>query len=185
MLRRVDNASVFGSNKITGVFRKKKIFCYYFQVGKDYHDLGWDKATYDSALAQQQYEPWPLFIPLDGRQYWWYRDKIYWENDDLFPEQVHVLLLDRERQLARKIERATIRSAIPLGAQVVNARQPIPEDVKMFVWQRDNGRCVKCGSNQLLEFDHIIPVVMGGSNTARNIQLLCEIHNREKGGHLA
>ena len=55
----------------------------------------------------------------------------------------------------------------------------------MFVWRRDNGRCVVCGSQEKLEYDHIIPISMGGSNTERNIQLLCEKHNRSKGGNLA
>lgn len=59
-------------------------------------------------------------------------------------------------------------------------REPIPEDVKMFVWRRDEGKCVKCGSQMNLEFDHIIPLSKGGSNTERNIQLLCETCNRQK-----
>jgi len=60
-------------------------------------------------------------------------------------------------------------------------RQPIPEHVKMFVWQRDKGRCVKCGCQERLEYDHVIPLARGGSNTDRNIQLLCESCNRAKG----
>ena len=60
-------------------------------------------------------------------------------------------------------------------------REPIPEAVRLFVWQRDKGQCVKCGSRQRLEFDHVIPVAAGGSNTERNIQLLCESCNRAKG----
>ncbi len=63
-------------------------------------------------------------------------------------------------------------------------RQPIPDDVKMFVWQRDGGHCAKCGSQEKLEYDHIIPVSKGGSNTARNIQLLCEKCNRSKGANI-
>ena len=60
-------------------------------------------------------------------------------------------------------------------------REPIPQEVRIFVWQRDRGVCIKCGSPERLEFDHIIPLAKGGSNTARNIQLLCENCNRQKG----
>ena len=56
----------------------------------------------------------------------------------------------------------------------------IPFEVRIKVWRRDNGKCVKCGSRQNLEFDHIIPVSKGGSNTARNVELLCENCNRLK-----
>lgn len=63
-------------------------------------------------------------------------------------------------------------------------REPIPEQVRMFVWQRDRGRCVRCGCQERLEFDHIIALAHGGSNTERNIQLLCEACNRQKGTNI-
>lgn len=50
-------------------------------------------------------------------------------------------------------------------------RASIPKKVKQEVWQRDGGKCAECGSQEYLEYDHIIPVSKGGSNTARNIQL--------------
>ena len=56
----------------------------------------------------------------------------------------------------------------------------ISQDVKDAVWNRDSGKCVECGSNENLEFDHIIPFSKGGANTYRNIQLLCEKCNRSK-----
>ncbi len=56
----------------------------------------------------------------------------------------------------------------------------IPSSVKLSVWRRDTGKCVDCGSNEKLEYDHIIPVSKGGSNTERNVQLLCEKCNRQK-----
>jgi heme exporter protein D len=59
-------------------------------------------------------------------------------------------------------------------------RISISDDIKEVVWNRDGGKCVKCGSQENLEFDHIIPVSKGGGNTARNIQVLCEKCNREK-----
>lgn len=64
-------------------------------------------------------------------------------------------------------------------ANIMN-RKPIPGNVKRYVWKRDGGKCVQCGNNQKLEYDHIIPLSKGGSNTERNIQLLCEKCNREK-----
>lgn len=59
-------------------------------------------------------------------------------------------------------------------------REQIPEDVRMYVWRRDNGKCVLCNNNKNLEFDHIIPVSKGGGNTERNIQLLCSDCNKKK-----
>jgi 5-methylcytosine-specific restriction endonuclease McrA len=59
-------------------------------------------------------------------------------------------------------------------------RKPIPESVKHEVWRRDNGKCVQCGSNENIEFDHVIPFSKGGADTARNLQLLCQSCNREK-----
>jgi 5-methylcytosine-specific restriction endonuclease McrA len=66
------------------------------------------------------------------------------------------------------------------AAELQLGRKAIPSHVRIEVWRRDDGKCVACGSRKNLEFDHIIPVSKGGSNTARNIELLCETHNREK-----
>jgi hypothetical protein len=60
----------------------------------------------------------------------------------------------------------------------------ITEDVKDAVWRRDEGKCTQCGSNEDLEFDHIIPHSKGGANTKRNIQLLCEPCNRKKSDNI-
>jgi len=60
------------------------------------------------------------------------------------------------------------------------SRDAIPSAVRREVWRRDEGKCGKCGSRKNLEYDHIIPVAEGGSNTARNIELLCEACNRAK-----
>ena len=59
-------------------------------------------------------------------------------------------------------------------------REPISERIRNEVWRRDGGKCVECGSVYNLEFDHVIPVAKGGSNTARNLRILCEPCNRRK-----
>ena len=81
----------------------------------------------------------------------------------------------KQARLRREVEAFENASALPTAR-----REKIPESVQLFVWQRDQGRCVVCGSQERLEFDHIIPVSRGGSSTERNIQLLCETHNRQK-----
>ena len=63
-------------------------------------------------------------------------------------------------------------------------REAIPAAVRREVWQRDQGRCVDCGSKAKLEYDHTLPVSKGGSNTARNIELRCETCNRKKGARI-
>lgn len=57
----------------------------------------------------------------------------------------------------------------------------IPTDVKRQVWDRDGGKCVECGSQKDLHFDHIIPWAKGGSSIEPiNIQILCGKHNLKK-----
>lgn len=78
------------------------------------------------------------------------------------------------------------RNEIPLGNNLVSQLKTekrsrrISQKVKDKVWRRDEGKCVECGSNENLEFDHIIPFSKGGANTYRNIQLLCQNCNRSK-----
>lgn len=63
-------------------------------------------------------------------------------------------------------------------------REAIPRAVQRDVWQRDGGRCVECNTKENLCFDHIVPFSRGGSNSVRNLQLLCERCNSSKGNRL-
>lgn len=63
----------------------------------------------------------------------------------------------------------------------LNHRRIIPTPVKLEVWKRDEGKCVKCGATNELHFDHILPYSRGGTSlTAENVQLLCARHNLQK-----
>ena len=115
---------------------------------------------------------------------WWlYKGKFYVEDEALSLKQVSnraVALLAKRRRVDQKAELLASQAS----ELAEKGRDPIPDAVKTFVWQRDSGRCVECGTKQRLEFDHIIPLALGGSSSARNLQLLCEGCNRKKGATL-
>lgn len=67
------------------------------------------------------------------------------------------------------------------GAPGERNSRVIPQDVKIAVTLRDQGKCVQCGATEDLHFDHKVPWSRGGTNTANNIQLLCGPCNRRKG----
>jgi hypothetical protein len=81
---------------------------------------------------------------------------------------------------------AILEGAIALANQTRLTRQGgtptrhIPREIRQRVWQRYGGRCAECSAAQYLEFDHIIPVAKGGSNSDTNVQLLCRGCNLKK-----
>jgi hypothetical protein len=71
-----------------------------------------------------------------------------------------------------------------LVGSVADISRRIPQDVKVAVWQRDQGKCVQCGASSYLEFDHDIPFSKGGASTSGNIRLLCRRCNLVKGNRI-
>jgi 5-methylcytosine-specific restriction endonuclease McrA len=74
-----------------------------------------------------------------------------------------------KKRLARTEERRRSTAARPAPREPLLAAW-----VRMRVWWRDQGKCVRCGSREKLWFDYIIPVSRGGGNAEDNIRLLCE-----------
>ncbi|MDC0309294.1 HNH endonuclease [bacterium] len=61
----------------------------------------------------------------------------------------------------------------------------IPTHVKLEVMKRDKGKCVICGAQDELHFDHDIPFSKGGTSVkAENIQILCARHNLSKSDNI-
>jgi len=57
----------------------------------------------------------------------------------------------------------------------------ISSQVKKDVWKRDQGKCVICGDNKNLHFDHDLPFSRGGTSLlVNNVRLLCARCNLRK-----
>lgn len=142
------------------------------------------------SLSPEEYEQQaelPLFFGTDekSRDLWLFQNALYATAEVLEPIEVLAVLEERTNRVRARVGKAV--AALEQVESLAGAdarRAPIPEDVRIFVWRRDGGACVRCGSKSDLEFDHMIPISMGGANTARNLQLLCASCNRSKGGNL-
>lgn len=126
----------------------------------------------------------PVAVAEDAPRTWWmFRGRFFWEDEGLTADEVMALAHERERRRRRRIDRAVDMMLADAGAAGPR-REAIPEEVRRQVFRRDGGRCSRCGSGELLQFDHVIPVALGGASTADNLQLLCAPCNRDKGaGH--
>ncbi len=132
---------------------------------------------------QTKTEPILLFFTSTEREgaiFWIYQNCLYDTSGNYTLEQRKLLILeyaDKERQ---KFEKLKLKFESDSAKEIKYDRPRIPEEIRISVWRRDQGKCAQCGSRENLEYDHIIPVSKGGSTTIRNIELLCEKCNREK-----
>ena len=89
---------------------------------------------------------------------------------------------------------AYVKPAAPPRTQTSAAKaggatgRAIPAAVKRAVWRRDRGRCSyvdrtsgrRCGSQHLLQIDHVVPYAQGGAAEPNNLRLLCAAHHRHR-----
>jgi len=68
----------------------------------------------------------------------------------------------------------------PIG-KINIRRQPISEELRNKIFERDNCQCVKCGKTENLTIDHIIPFSVGGKTEEANLETLCRSCNSKKG----
>ncbi len=91
------------------------------------------------------------------------------ENDRLEKEEFKKQMIEKERK--KRLHKEALQELIESG-DIFNSytdkngkREIIPQDVMDKVWNRDGGRCVNCGIQENLEFDHIIPISKGGATS--------------------
>ena len=85
-------------------------------------------------------------------------------------------------QLEKRKFAATSR---PGASRPSTTARHIPAAVKRAVRERDKDQCAfvsdggkRCPARRMLEFDHQVPVALGGEATLENTRLLCRAHNQ-------
>lgn len=150
---------------------------YAIQSGRKVMELRWSKAQMGDAQQAQATEPVHLW--RDGRRnLWQFSDGFYWDDDGLDAEDIKALVLQRKRRLEQKLQSA--RSLMRAEENGRPTRTHISDELRRAVYERDGGCCVQCGSSFNLQYDHILPVALGGATTLENLQLLCADCNRRK-----
>jgi hypothetical protein len=136
-------------------------------------------------LAEQEHRP--VAVLTDGARTWWMvAGSVVSARVELDADDVAALLGERRERETRRLERAhALRARSGSTSGAAEGRRPVPRDVRLAVWERDGGRCVECGTDFDLQYDHVIPVALGGATTTENLQLLCGRCNRRKGAAIA
>lgn len=141
-----------------------------------------DSLRIRAAVAEESPFRWDSFynerlkrwdsVFLFGKRFWTL------ESKDRGLNEVELALRFRDTVFRDKKRWERIEGRV--SARPSSKRKAIPVKIQSFVLERDGRQCVQCGSQTDLQFDHIIPLEAGGSNTAQNIQVLCLKCNLEK-----
>jgi len=105
----------------------------------------------------------------------------------LFQDREFLLLFQdllKRSSIAQRLQAST-----PLASEPIKRPRSLPSWLRKGVFFRDRGRCQSCGRDisglldldNILHYDHLLPLHSGGTNEATNFQLLCLDCNLQKG----
>lgn len=179
MLRKAENVSLYHQ---PGFWTGKGPAI--LQVGRNSYRLSkFTKQEWADAQERQLQNPIAI-TSIGDRRYWQFENRFYWENEGLRSMEIKALLIVKNQRRQQQIDRAKDTVAMGSAPRAATARRAIPDDVKQYIWARDEARCRSCGSTSELQFDHVIPLAMGGSSNVENLQVLCGPCNRRKSAGL-
>ena len=124
---------------------------YFHLEGDRAGDVVWRRRAFEAMQAEQESRPVELFR-RDGRTYWTFEHRVFWEDDDLGSRDVLALVRERQRRARRALDRAHAGLAGEAGGWA-EARPPSASR-KQATGNRqratDNGQWDDVGSHCLL-----------------------------------
>ena len=128
-------------------------------------------------LARSQSDLPILVTRQDGRRWWWFRDRFWWDDQGLASADVRMIVLEADLDRKQRAEALAKARAAILGGDHVTAAPlpPAAQVVRFAVWCRNKGRCVDCGTSERVAFDRILQFDERGLDAASNIELRCEL----------
>jgi hypothetical protein len=144
-----------------------------YRLHSNDHYVNCSSGQYEHLAGVQRTTP-VLVTAKSGWHWWWYRDRFWWADRKMSVREIEstILAIDLSSESQREaFERA--QASLVGRKDGVSPADALPEQVRREVWIRDRGRCVDCGVASSLAFDHVLPVAVGGSDTAPNLELRC------------
>lgn len=96
------------------------------------------------------------------------------------PDKIHWLMSQLRRSLKNYIQWEEYNSTKAVKRRKANGYTS-KENVREWVFTTYGKICLKCGSKDDIQLDHIVPINGGGKNVLSNLQPLCKSCNVSKG----
>jgi|GEM_PF-5749508 len=146
-------------------------------------------------------EEWFFFLSAEERLAWmylksWVRDGNLSQKSPGVAPSKSSRVAAHEWNITHQAVESMIQAAVTAGELIVGeetwevtdkqgfvteGRPAIPIEIKRAVIERDGFKCLVCGLENNLSFDHILPYSLGGEDSIENLQILCMGCNLKKG----
>jgi hypothetical protein len=151
--------------------RRRKVVMFRLHSGQHFVDCSEERFE---LLSHRQRTSPQLVSRVDGRRWWWYRDRFWWDASRLSAGQVASSIheLDLDGTLQQHLLDEARHSALHTVGEAKEI-DSIADPVRRAVWRRDGGRCVDCGSKEGVRFEYVLSTPSSKAPSEHDLVLRC------------